>query len=71
MLLSCPGVEMANQIKNSSEMTPTVLAQINGHAEIAQRLLEVKVIEIEIYILPSKEILHLDFTMLLMLTNKI
>ena len=37
-ILNCPGAEIALEIRNSSEMTPGELAQLNGHKSLAEKL---------------------------------
>ena len=43
LLLECPGVHIALDLNNSSEMTPGELAHLNGHLALAERLFNFQV----------------------------
>ena len=43
VLLECPGAATANQMRNCSDMTPSELAQVNGHLDLANRLRHLQV----------------------------
>ena len=43
VLLECPGAVTANQMRNCSDMTPSELAQVNGHLDLANRLQHLQV----------------------------
>ncbi len=43
LLLECPSVEVAIDIENCSDMTPSELAHLNGHLDIAEKIAHFKV----------------------------
>lgn len=43
VLLECPGANLALDMKNSNDLSPAEMAQVNGHCKLAKKLFNIKV----------------------------
>ena len=43
VLLECPGVRVAIDVKNANDLTPPELAQLNSHVDLAEMLFNFQV----------------------------